>query len=365
MKATHEDKPQLFGLRFFLFLVIFCGHHDISGWYPAYALPCFFVLSGFLITRVLLKSEESGLGLKKVIGNFYIRRVLRTFPAYYVVLTVAVYFGLARDMLLSKYLYFYNIALFNSSLQLAELPTSVNPLLQPMPLKGWQGTGPHLWSMSVEEQFYLILPWLLLCSPRNKRVFLMLMLLVTTITARFWFAAKFPLSLYGALLPVCGEYMVWGCLAAVLDHNGVFKNINGQRLLYLSVLAIGALYFYGPPEYIQGFQQFRPAHRQTIFGFCFATLIIGFWYGDKAFLSRALAIKPLIYLGEITYGLYLIHLFMWDFWAAIIAKLPALAVVPEMLAHFVLSFVLAAILREIVEKPANNLKRLFPYGRPS
>ncbi len=113
----------------------------------------FFVLSGFLITGILLRSralvEDSGRGTGLAIRRFYIRRFLRIFPIYYLVLAVtwALGFPDVRSGIVWHLAYGSNI-LFAIENQ-------------------WPPTTAHLWSLSVEEQFYLIWPLLMLLVPRR------------------------------------------------------------------------------------------------------------------------------------------------------------------------------------------------------
>ena len=84
-------KFQLDGLRFILFLLVFATHYSsnpLSLGYLGYALPVFFVMSGFLITNVLLSAEDSSLITRLRI--FYIRRILRICPAYYLVVVLLI-----------------------------------------------------------------------------------------------------------------------------------------------------------------------------------------------------------------------------------------------------------------------------------
>lgn len=75
------------GLRFLCFVGVFLCHHNFYRfWYGAYGVPTFFVMSGFLITRVLIQGEP--LGLRRALYCFYARRGLQVFPVYYLVLFI-------------------------------------------------------------------------------------------------------------------------------------------------------------------------------------------------------------------------------------------------------------------------------------
>jgi len=85
---TLEHRQQLDGLRFFCFLAVFMIHSDVENfWWGSYGVSLFFVISGFLITRILIASQDRPRA--QVLKAFYVRRALRIFPAYYLVLGVA------------------------------------------------------------------------------------------------------------------------------------------------------------------------------------------------------------------------------------------------------------------------------------
>ena len=87
-------KYQLDGIRFLLFLMVFTTHYHpmpAKVEYLGYALPVFFVMSGFLITNVLLSSEDPSLTGK--LKTFYIRRILRICPSYFLVIVLLIAMG--------------------------------------------------------------------------------------------------------------------------------------------------------------------------------------------------------------------------------------------------------------------------------
>ena len=85
---TLEHRKQIDGLRFFAFLAVFMIHSDVEHfWWGSYGVSLFFVISGFLITRILIASQDRPRG--QALKAFYARRALRIFPAYYLVLGLA------------------------------------------------------------------------------------------------------------------------------------------------------------------------------------------------------------------------------------------------------------------------------------
>ena len=85
---TLEHRKQVDGLRFFAFLAVFLVHSDVARfWWGSHGVSLFFVISGFLITRILITLDSRP--RRQALTNFYARRALRIFPAYYLVLGLA------------------------------------------------------------------------------------------------------------------------------------------------------------------------------------------------------------------------------------------------------------------------------------
>jgi peptidoglycan/LPS O-acetylase OafA/YrhL len=152
-------KPQLSGLRFcaVLFVVVYHfstflmglkWHYDLGSF-----IVFFFVLSSYLITRILieakLKAEDRGMPVWKVAVAFLTRRTLRIFPACYLYLIVLMLFPVeGHDLRVHPGIYFgyvYNVWIFITG--------------------AWGPYTVHLWTLAVEEQFYLVWPWIILFIP--------------------------------------------------------------------------------------------------------------------------------------------------------------------------------------------------------
>ncbi len=348
-----RQRPQMDGLRTVLFLTVF-GFHHYSGvpemWIATYGMPVFFVLSGFLITKIILDNETRPWG--SFLFRFYVRRGLRIFPVYYLVLVLAVIAGML-PYAMSQFFYVFNLKVFDVSLgpRVAEFVTHRN-LIQ---------AGTHLWSLSVEEQYYLLYPVLLLATPKARRRSMLFALLGMSIATRFVFATWLPRSYYGALLPVCGEYLLWGCLAADWDHKGTIKKLPAAWVLYGSLIAIAILWRFGNQTIIFG--QFIPTHQQSLFAPAFAGLIVGLWHGGHTWPARLLAVPPLPYFGKMSYGMYLIHVFTWPMWDRIRLELPSAQVIPDFWATLVLTTILGMASWHFFESPINDLKDRVPYRK--
>jgi peptidoglycan/LPS O-acetylase OafA/YrhL len=284
----HEPRPRetsagrlagLDGLRGLAMLMVIACHLNLlaAGWT---GLSSFFVLSGFLITRILLGDRAQSETLGGYFRRFYIRRVLRVFPIYYVYLlvltgTVLLVPALAdvRTALPSAYLYFYNFHMVFGTEHTRTLG--------------------HLWSLSVEEQFYLLWPWLVAFVPRRALRHVCFALIALGPFVRAWVAH--------GLLPSLG---VDGPRAIVSTY--VFT------LSHLDAFAFGALL---------NFVDFKPGDR-TVAALLAVLLALGFAVnGFDSFGTLALG-WPLFlgHGGQYTWGYTLIDLFWFVVIAAILSS---------------------------------------------
>ena len=345
-------KSQLDGFRGMLFLAVFTYHHNITLWILTYALPCFFVLSGFLITRILLKGD--GADKKSFFKAFYARRALRILPIFYVVTLVCWYFGILLFPL-SQFTYTFNIKLFWLSLD--RDGSGFHEVF-----KNWDFGQMHLWSMCIEEQFYLLYPVLLMWTRRRWRIPVLLGSITASVALRLWFATYHPDLLYGALLPICGEYILWGCLASVLTEEGEtwappWVWLYGGAVLLLALAQLPA------PHMETGFFQFVPGKHQTLFAIGITALIVGLWHDDESLLSRFLQLKPIAFMGKISYGLYLMHMAMFDLGDWLYEKFPVLTQFNAYTFRLVLVILFGTASWYLFEAPINRLKRHFPMPR--
>lgn len=353
-------KYQLDGIRFILFLMVYTTHYHpmpLKVAYLGYALPVFFVMSGFLITNVLLSATDSTLSGK--LRTFYLRRILRICPSYYVVVGTLIILGMLSYPL-SYLLYLINIKLF--MLSAAETHAGFHGWF----MQAWRSQSLHLWSLSVEEQFYIIYPWLLYLTPVRFRTLMLGGLLVASIAARFWFMQHYPRTFYGTLLPVCAEYFVWGCLFAWFEARNRLGRLSPGWTLGLSTIAVVALVTVEHRLHHTGFFQFTTSHYQTPIAMAMGFFIWGLWaIRDDHWVARVLSWKPLVYFGAMSYTLYLVHLLALDVFRASGIQLPFSTVTNEFTGAFVVTLLMGIAVWHLVEKPAYALRRYIPYARPA
>jgi peptidoglycan/LPS O-acetylase OafA/YrhL len=271
--------PQLDGLRAIAVLLVIGTHTNyIPGGYVGPDI--FFALSGYLITTILLRERAQG---RWSIGRFYIRRARRLYPALLLLLVLALPFGSLIASSTGHYAATAAIAAtYTSDFVLAQHPAFM------------RGLG-HTWSLGVEEQFYLVWPFILLFSFRNlsRRA---------TLTTTLSFAAMMLLLLSvnpreapGTFLPfTSGGVLLLGCaLALVLDGR------TSQPPVWLGVLCgIGlvAAVILAADSPVGGLAR-------TLAGIMACGVIAGTLHGG--ILAQALSSRPLVWLGQRSYGVYL------------------------------------------------------------
>lgn len=246
----------------------------------------FFVLSGFLITRILIHTRES----KSYFSNFYIRRTLRIFPLYY-----------------------FSLALFFFLLPLL-LHTDISPFskqvwhwvyLQNFAFTfGWESSGPnHFWSLAVEEHFYLFWPLVVYWLKPNKIKIAIVVLIVVAFLTRL-ILVKNDLETFYFTLSRMDELAV-GALLAVLEIEGKLKPSNANKFIWLFLaLMIPTIILW-----ILATGQSLPAiqvSKYALLAFSYFSLI-GFIISAN---QNHPILKPLnifTYTGKISYGLYVYH----------------------------------------------------------
>ena len=199
--AARTYYPELDGVRAIAAMMVIFFHMGQMGIplrgpisFGQSGVDLFFVLSGFLITSILLKARPEDWG---EVRKFYVRRSLRIFPLYYGYLIVATIFGAGVTGFYWVYLQNYRIAMG-----------------APM------GEVGHFWSLAVEEQFYLVWPFVVLFLPRRhlvKALWLMLggCILCRTVLVTTSHVDVFYLTLT-RLDGLCG-----GALLAVYQYRGL------------------------------------------------------------------------------------------------------------------------------------------------
>lgn len=333
-KVAAQHRPQLDTLRCLAIMLVFYSHsigdifHRADPW-GTIGVKLFFVISGFLITRIILLNECS-----TFLKAFYIRRLLRIFPLYYLVLAILLVLGrLPYPEWCFSYL--YNIR--------CVLPDYLSSGVD------------HFWSLAVEEQFYLLFPALILRCSQNRRPLVIGALIVGCIISRMLAQTYLHSSYAERLLPICGEFLLWGSLAGYIDVN-MKRSVNGTKILICGLFACGAVLL------LRHLSEDWHNLVQTLTGVSIALVIFGTWRMQHPLLLKLFTIPPIVYLGKISYGFYIIHFFCFDLQRAIVSLVPQLQVINPTIFSLTLAIGLASFSWHFFEEPINNQKRKFPYA---
>lgn len=280
------------GLVLFSHSVIYdeFAHLRPVGLVAGYAgVAVFFVLSGYLITKTLLREEERTGGIS--LRLFYLRRALRLFPALWLYLLVVGAIWLAGGLPHHPWHSF------------------VSSLLYVRNLVGRGHETDHLWSLSIEEQFYLLWPLVLICMPhRNRgRLFLAFGGLIA-VTAWRIYATRTGLASAGSLY-IRSDFRfdapLFGCALAMAERVTPeatrWFNSSGRRSATLAVVGAAGLAAW------VGFQlgeAVYPGTDSTVVCLLGVVMILS-QVGIQGTGSRCLAWMPLVAVGQISYGVYL------------------------------------------------------------
>lgn len=343
--------PSLDGIRALAALMVmafhFVGHHGESSQVRHLAVigqtgvDLFFVLSGFLITRILLSSKDS----PHFFRSFYMRRSLRIFPLYYAFL--AIYFFLL------PFLYATPIPSFSSQIwswfYLQNVPST---------FPGLVSSGPgHFWSLAVEEHFYLIWPLLIFLLPLRHFTYVVFGTLLLPPILRLVFLEHGTGVFYFTLTRM--DALAYGALLALLLVDttiGPSRYIGWFRglLLALSMLLLPMFAFFSG----SGAAWLQTIKLSLIPALFFA--LIGFCLVDPASksLTTILSLRGLRWLGSISYGLYVFHPACFEFVQKFLMPTTIYADIAE---SFLLTIAVASLSFYCLESPIRNLNKRFQY----
>lgn len=298
-QAGRQYYPALDGLRGLAILLVVVYHNFgfinifFFGWL---GVDLFFVLSGFLITDILLKTIHR----KDYLKNFYIRRVLRIFPLYYLCLIL---FLLIIPRLNAE----FSIKYYTDNQ--VWLWTYLQNWLYIFKNPGQTNTLNHLWSLAVEEQFYLLWPLVMLVIKKPGHLLLFIsLLLVAVLGLRLWAwtnqvadLAYFNLYTFTRIDGIC-----IGCMVALLlrINKDFLKKYAAAIVVFFAILNFA--FFFINRSYNFTFPYLALAG-YTTFAMMFGLLINEAVAGETKLINLLFNIPILKFFGKISYGFYIFH----------------------------------------------------------
>ncbi|GAB4016089.1 acyltransferase family protein [Spirosoma koreense] len=367
---------QLDGVRFIAVALVLFDHWTMThielpvGALGALGVTVFFVLSGFLITRILLSSRDKlrnkpNGGLSKYLKTFYIRRTIRIFPVYY--LTLFVLALINEPPVRQKFAW---LALYATNIYIALYHT-------------WLGTVDHLWSLAVEEQVYLCFPLLLFFIPRRYIPLLSLGMIVGSVALRYvLYRAHAPWFIGYVSTPTCldsfglGALMAYGWLYQRDRFVRLFQPSLWVWLSLLGVIGVGLLNNWVAIDSPRGYHNVVSEVWERLAASVFGFFLIGRTVLGFGGIMQWILENPVSqYLGRISYGLYLYHNFVFNVyhtqpthftvraWRRITDVLPFLhsSYFFPFMFYLALTILIATVSWYLIEKPINGLKDKFSY----
>lgn len=283
-----------------------------SGWI---GVDLFFVLSGYLITRGLLKDSPFSIG--KRLKLFWARRAFRIFPLYYIVVIVGTLVCLAIGAASeipgpSYWLYFQNYTL----------------AFDPMPLR-WTA---HFWSLAIEEQFYFVWPLVVLLAGKRARLTVATVLFFGSVLLRTafmvlghkmhffgWDDEQLSKFAYRAT-PLHMDGLLIGAILSMFDQDPDSRPATLFRKLRVPLFFASSAFLLLLMVWTRGFNNYD--RRVLILGYptlavvfgCAISLAVSGWF-PKA-IQKALSHGVLPACGKVSYGMYIFH------WLLVIAVAP-------------------------------------------
>lgn len=298
--------PSLNGLRAVSIVLVFLAHIADTRGAPDFfshfmhfgnlGVKVFFVISGFLITSLLLK-EQADTG-RVSLKAFYLRRTLRIFPAFYIYIAIMLIL-MALNIVQASWADVLHAVSYTSNYHVDTFVKTDHPL--------WSWEFNHLWSLSVEEQFYLVWPGLfVLLGPRRALVIAGVMLVVCPVCRYFmWYQMEAIPTAMTRRFQAVADALATGCLLAGgfnwLGQNRWYARYSSMRLAII-VPIFGLLASQGTDVIGRGVYY---VIGQTIANVSIALIIDHYVRFPNSIGGRLLNWKPIVFIGTLSYSLYL------------------------------------------------------------
>jgi peptidoglycan/LPS O-acetylase OafA/YrhL len=331
--------PGLDGLRAISILLVMLSHSGLQNVVPGvFGVTIFFFISGFLITSLLVAEHKATNTVS--IKRFYLRRILRLYPPLltYVIVISAIWAvrGFSIDF----------IGLFGALFYFANYLYAIWP-------EHVVVYGAHLWSLSVEEHFYLFFPLLFVLGIGRNSTALCLLILVAT-AVRVIGTHFGATETYTSVATECRyDTILTGCLTAIaVNSPGSYRLIRFAAHPIVVIIALCVIL----STFVVRDPTFRQTFRFTIQNIALVPLVLSAVFTSRYLTAKAiLNWKPVKWIGVLSYSLYLWHFTLFDFAKAGLDGAPA---VVQYSIGWLLAFCVAIAIYFLVERPLFRLRRL-------
>jgi peptidoglycan/LPS O-acetylase OafA/YrhL len=282
------------GLRAIAVILVMLVHaHFYLGKNGQIGVAVFFTLSGFLITTLLVEEFQKSNHVSFL--GFYTRRTMRLFPGLYVLLLLVVIYAILYKSIGDQ------DVIFKEALSAAFYVNNISWKW------GWGNSAlilGHTWSLACEEQFYLVWPWILVLAIKFRSLLKLQYFLIVFIAMSWIFKSK---GIYPDIVSsIIQESIFIGCLGALLRWNNVVPKIP----VAFTIISLLIILFVGILPINFSFNLFNPCAIFTMI------VILGLVNNSTTITNKILANRPIVFIGKISYSLYLWHvvvfrLFTW------------------------------------------------------
>lgn len=365
------------GLRGIAILLVLLFHYNFMvevGWA---GVQLFFVLSGFLITSILVREKDQPLDF--YLKRFYWRRTLRIFPLYYAYLILIGALYVVAHMPAEYIAYFPYLATYTFNFY---------PLIHTYSYEDYFFM--HFWSLSVEEQFYLVWPLVIFLCSRNQLKAVLIGIIIGAPVVRLVLAEimlakgyeghylgetvyRFTLGqwdgfAFGALIPVFGlkitqqkaarwwlitflviiAFGAWNAWAVMQEGTGISITSLGYK--------IASLVNY---QYVWSYTLF------DLLFFLSIAYVVGYTAANKNVIIKALESNWMVFVGKISYGLYVYHWIIWMSFNKYVRHYFSVDIV-GFAVYLVICLIVATASFYLFEKPILSLKdKFFTSPKPA
>ncbi len=345
MKITY--RPDIDGLRAIAVLAVLFFHTEVPGFGGGFVgVDVFFVISGYLITLTIKKDIDQG---NFSIARFYEKRIRRIFPALFPVMMTAFivsFFLFDADALkhfgrsiLATILFYSNI-LFRDESGYFAAPALKKPLL-------------HTWSLSVEEQFYIIYPAALLLISRlfkGRYIAILVIFIISSLSLCIYNtyhdqSSAFYLVDTRAWEFLCGSIIALGIIRP--PSSGTINNllsVTGAGLLLYSIS------YYAETTLFPGYSAIAPVMGASMIIYCGSN-------GYSPIINKFLKWNPLGFIGLISYSLYLWH---WPFVSITKYMILRPLNIYDRISIIAVSFIVSILSWKFIEQPFRGKAPLLP-----
>ncbi|GGA85635.1 hypothetical protein GCM10011491_11540 [Brucella endophytica] len=345
--STAQKIPALDGFRALSILIVMASHSGLQDRIPGvFGVTVFFFISGFLITTLLIDEHRRSGTI--AVGAFYMRRFLRLFPPLFVfvALSGAVWVAIGERL--------HPLGVVGALAYMTNYLVIFVPDIM-------QGIGGQLWSLAVEEHFYIFFPWLMLfVLPRRSMLVPTLVgLCIASLAVRIGVALAAPeeaTQYNGIATEARMDAILYGALAAILRDapkaRGLMDRLTRPSVVGIALIILLATFLIRDPF-------FRSTLRYTIQSLALMPPILALTSTSRfPVVRKLLDSRPLVMIGLLSYSLYLWHLAGLDLgnFAARHLSLPGIL---GWVLGWIITFGAAALSYRLVERPFFSLRRRF------